>query len=57
MDVHAAFTAWCSSNDITITGIAPRHFPGRGLGIAATAPIKARLLSYALPTQPASARR
>jgi len=40
MDAHTAFTAWCLSNDITITSIAPCHFPGRGLGIAATAPIK-----------------
>ncbi|KAF2747449.1 SET domain-containing protein [Sporormia fimetaria CBS 119925] len=38
---HTRFVSWAEKNGITINGVAPAKFPGRGMGIVATRDIKA----------------
>jgi hypothetical protein len=40
MEKHKDFTDWAISVGVKINGVAPHHFPGRGLGIIAEKELK-----------------
>ncbi|TAQ84510.1 hypothetical protein B7494_g7176 [Chlorociboria aeruginascens] len=41
MDIHKEFTTWALAQGVTLNGIAPHMFPGRGLGILAEKTLEA----------------
>lgn len=45
---HELFTEWAKSQGITINGVFPARFPGRGLGMMATKNIKVHLILRSL---------
>jgi hypothetical protein len=42
---HTSFVDWAKAHGVTIDGVAPAKFVGRGMGIVATRDIKVRLFS------------